>query len=259
MSDNKTKESLGTVARVITLLRVMAESQNALTLTAVAERMNLAPSTTHRLLSFLIAEGLVGRDPRTKTYFCASEFVRLSSLVLHSSSPIDLAAPFMESLVAQFNESILLCLYLEKQKRYAIVKVLHGTHLLRYDILENKSLSLMRGGTARAILAFLPEEEIAEVLTQEAAAAVPGESTDDVLADLELTRQRGYSFSTGQRIPGSVGLGAPIYNATGKVLGSLCITIPQNRFEAKQKAAIGQSLVDHARRLSFSLGYMPAE
>src|SRR3546814_15544303 len=98
----------------------MAESRNDLTLTALSEKLGLAPSTMHRLLALLIKEGLVGRDPATKTYYCAAEFVRIASLVLGASRIADLADPILRSLVGKFNESSLLCLYLEQQQRYKI-------------------------------------------------------------------------------------------------------------------------------------------
>lgn len=255
-----TSESLGTVARVIALLRLMAESQNDLTLTGLSEKLGLAPSTIHRLLALLIKEGLIGRNAATKTYYCAAEFVRISSLVLGSSSVGDLAEPILHSLTNTFNESSMLCLYLERQRRYTITKVIHGTQLLRYDIQENRPLPLAWGASARSILAFLPIEEIEEILAKAEPSLVSGEEIDDATyADLELTRKRGYAFTPGQRVAGSVGLGAPFFNASGRVVGSVCLTIPRNRFDPSQEEVIGKSLIEHASRLSHTLGYLLGE
>src|SRR3546814_12319896 len=95
--------------------------------TTLFRSLGLAPSTMHRLLALLIKEGLVGRDPATKTYYCAAEFVRIASLVLGASRIADLADPILRSLVGKFNESSLLCLYLEQQQRYTNAKEIHGT------------------------------------------------------------------------------------------------------------------------------------
>ncbi|TKR54552.1 IclR family transcriptional regulator [Allopusillimonas ginsengisoli] len=236
----------------------MAESQNDLTLTALSDKLALAPSTTHRLLALLIKEGLIGRNAATKTYYCAAEFVRISSLVLGSSSVGDLAEPILHSLTSSFNESSMLCLYLERERRYTITKVVHGTQLLRYDIQENRALPLAWGASARSILAFLPQAEIDDILAKAEPSHVNGEVVDEATyADLELTRQRGYAYTPGQRVAGSVGLGAPFFNASGRVVGSVCITIPRNRFEPSQEKIVGQALIEHAGRLSHSLGYLP--
>ncbi len=254
---SKSNESLGTVARVIALLRLMAESQNDLTLTALSERLGLAPSTCHRLLALLIQEGLVGRNASTKTYYCAAEFVRISSLVLGTSSIADLAEPILQSLAERFNESSMLCLYLEKQQRYTIAKAVHGTQLLRYDIQENTPLSLAWGASARSILAFLPQAEIDDILSKAGPSQVSGEPIDRATyADLALTRQRGYALTPGQRVAGSIGLGAPFFGANGKVAGSICLTIPENRFDPAQEPVLGQALIEHAAKLSHTLGYV---
>ncbi|MFW7343243.1 IclR family transcriptional regulator [Pollutimonas sp. H1-120] len=253
---SKAGESLGTVARVIALLRLLAESNNDLTLSVLSEKMGLAPSTIHRLLALLTKEGLVGRNPASKTYYCAAEFVRISSLVLQTSSIADVAEPILQSLAQRFNESSMLCLYLEQQKRYTIAKAIHGTQLLRYDIQENTPLPLAWGASARSILAFLPQAEIDEILSASGPSQVSGEPIDErTYADLAATRERGYAFTPGQRVAGSVGLGAPFFGANGRVVGSICLTIPRNRFDPAQEKILGHALIEHAARLSHHLGF----
>jgi len=256
----KAEESLGTVARVIALLRILAERSHRVTLSDLAAELALAPSTIHRLLAMLRNEGLVGRDPVTKMYYCDAEFVRIASLVLDSSQIKDLAAPLLQSLVQQFNETTLLCLYLAQQRRYTIVSVRHGTELLRYDVKENTPLQMAWGATARSILAFLPQEDIDAILAEaEPSATGAGVVDDSTIKDLAQIRKRGYAITKGQRIAGSIGLGAPVFGVEGKVLGSLCITIPRGRFEPRREVEYARALMDHAARLSHSLGYVPAE
>ncbi len=249
-------DTLGTVARVIALLRTLAEHNHKLTLSEIANMLGLAPSTAHRLISLLTDEGLIARNPLTRTYYCDSEFVRIASLVRQTSSIVDLAQPHLSRLVEKFNETALLCLYLEKQQRCSIVNVLHGTELLRYDIKENVPLEMAWGSTARGILAFLPPSDIDAILSK-AGPSATGElpSPRGIKAELEKIRKQGYVFSTGQRVPGSIGLGAPIFEGSGKVVGSMCLTIPKDRFLHDKKDEYAAALMDEAGRLSASLGY----
>jgi len=250
---------LGTVARVIALLRTLAENNHNLTLSDIAAKLGLAPSTTHRLVALLASEGLIARNPATKTYYCAAEFVRIASLVKHTSSITDLAQPLLDHLVGRFNETTLLCLYLEKQRRYTIVSVLHGTELLRYDVKENIPLEMAWGATARSILAYLPPPDVDAILSG-ASAAATGERADPetIKAELAAIRRRGYAITFGQRVPGSIGIGAPVFEATGNVVGSLCLTIPRERFSSERESEYGKALVEQAAKLSESLGYSGA-
>lgn len=252
----ETRESLGTVARVVALLRAIAEHDNALTLTTLSEKMGLAPSTTHRLVSLVTQEGLVERNPVTKTYACGAEFLRIASLVVGASSIVERAEPMLRELAAQYDETSMLCLYLARQQRYTIAKAVHGTQLLRYDIRENTPLSLAWGASARSILAFLPQPVIDAVLAQEASGAqAGGMPPDDILSDLQATRQRGYAYTKGQRVAGSVGLGAPVFGEGGQVVGAICLTIPDSRFDPAKESALGQALVRQAGELSRLLGH----
>lgn len=253
----KTENSLGTVARVIALLRILAERSNRVTLSDLATELSLAPSTIHRLLAMLKSEGLVDRDPVSKMYYCDAEFVRIASLVLNSSQIKDLAMPSLRALIEEFNETTLLCLYLPQQRRYTIVSALHGTELLRYDVQENTPLQMAWGATARSILAFLPEEDIDAILKDATPSATGADVVDDTTRkELATIRKRGFALTKGQRIAGSIGIGAPVYGIGGKVLGSLCLTIPKGRFDPKREATYAEALIKHAAQLSHSLGYV---
>src|SRR3546814_2286290 len=105
----------------------MAESRNDLTLTALSEKLGLAPSTMHRLLALLIKEGLVGRDPATKTYYCAAEFVRIASLVLGASRIADLADPILRSLRSEEHTSELQSLMRISYAVFCLKKKKHQT------------------------------------------------------------------------------------------------------------------------------------
>ena len=70
-----------------------------------------------------------------------------------------------------------------------------------------------------------------------------------------IGRIEGYAASRGEKIPGAVGLGVPVLMTGGKVVGSLCLTIPQMRFEAAQEPALTDLLKQQAALLSRALGY----
>jgi len=249
-------ETLGTVARVIALLRILAENNHRLTLSDISSRLSLAPSTVHRLLTLLEKEGLVARNPATKTFYCAAEFVRIASIVKHSTAITDLAQPLLGELVERFNETTLLCLYLEKQRRYTIVSVKHGSELLRYDVKENVPLDMTWGATARSILAFLPAPDV-EAVVKQAGPAVTGDapSLETIQQELAEIRRRGYAITAGQRIAGSIGIGAPVFDVAGRVVGSVCLTIPGERFDRAREPEYGAALMEQASRLSRSLGF----
>jgi DNA-binding IclR family transcriptional regulator len=71
---------------------------------------------------------------------------------------------------------------------------------------------------------------------------------------LAAIRARGYALSFGQRIPGAVGLFAPVFAADGQVAGSIGYTIPEQRFRRASEAALSRRIRELAAGLSTALG-----
>src|SRR3546814_4202920 len=69
-----------------------------------------------------------------------------------------------------------------------------------------------------AILAFLPDDEIEQILRREGASPASGEKPPSLrarMAELREVRERGYAISEGQKLPGARGVAAPVFDAKG--------------------------------------------
>ena len=109
MANKAEASSLGTVARVALLLKVLAEAGGDMQLARVAGQLNLAASSTHRLLGLLVDCGLAKRGKQPGSYRPGFEFVRLAGLVLAGSDDlIELATDFMKNVVDATEETCVL-------------------------------------------------------------------------------------------------------------------------------------------------------
>jgi DNA-binding IclR family transcriptional regulator len=103
----------------------------------------------------------------------------------------------------------------------------------------------MPGASGKAILAALPEAELAEYLSR---AALTPLTSATIIDAVELQRQvraaraSGVASSRGERIPGAVGVAAPVFGPSGRVVGSVLVTIPEFR-HAPDAAARATALV----------------
>jgi DNA-binding IclR family transcriptional regulator len=66
---------------------------------------------------------------------------------------------------------------------------------------------------------------------------------------VEDVRQRGYAITISQRIEGAVGIAAPIFCAGGQVLGSVGISMPEQRFRPDMEPRLAQSVCDCAQAI----------
>src|SRR3954451_20178503 len=83
--------------RVLRLLRYIAEGDREFALKDLVDRTGLAPSTTHRLLGFLVQADLV-EHAGPKAYRLGPELFRMSALVLQKFALHKLARPLLQEL-----------------------------------------------------------------------------------------------------------------------------------------------------------------
>jgi DNA-binding IclR family transcriptional regulator len=67
-------------------------------------------------------------------------------------------------------------------------------------------------------------------------------------------RERGYALTHGQRIQGAVGLAVPIFSSRGAVIGDVCLTIPEQRYDPGGESRLATELLECATRITADLG-----
>jgi DNA-binding IclR family transcriptional regulator len=87
----------------------------------------------------------------------------------------------------------------------------------------------------KAILAYLPEEQIMEIVNRHGLPRGTEKtltSRDALLKELESIRQQGYAMDNEEHLYGVRGIAVPILTTDQEVIGSIGITGPRNRFES---------------------------
>ncbi len=250
----------GTVARVVQLLACLAEADGPVSIKFLCQTLKLPASTVHRLLGLLAEEGMVERSTERPIYAPGLELVRIASLLASKVRIVDVAKPFMRAIVRDCDETCCLIQYVPAQRKVMALHAEFSSHPLRYRIELFQPHSLLWGATGRSVLAFLEPEEIEAAILDNDASPATGMSLparEALLADLAEIRRRGYAITQGQKIGGAVGIGTPLVNSERKVVGSLCITIPETRFNKKTQARLSQMLMQGAGELSRALGFSP--
>jgi DNA-binding IclR family transcriptional regulator len=250
----------GTVARVVQLLACLAEADGPVSIKFLCQTLKLPASTVHRLLGLLADEGMVERSADRPIYAPGLELVRIASLLASKVRIVDVAKPFMRAVVRECDETCCLLQYLPERRKVMALHAEFSSHPLRYRIELYQPHSLLWGATGRAVLAFLPPDEIEAAIDggdSSPATGARAPARGALLADLDEIRSRGYAITHGQKIEGAVGIGAPVFNSERRVIGSLCMTIPETRFNRKAQARLSQLVMGRAGELSRALGYEP--
>ena len=251
--------ALGPIARSVKLLQYLGEHGRT-TIKDASAALSLAPSTVHRLFDLLGKENIVEHDQVERDYRIGPEFFRLAAKVFERYDVRMLAMPLLHEIVEACDETCMLGLYLPNVGKMTFAAKIDSSRALRYQVPLNTQISVFWGASGRSIIAFLPKEHVDRIYAQEGAAPASGEAVpsrrklDKELAEI---RKNGVAFSRGQKIPGAAGIGAPVFGASGAVIGSLAATVPAADLNTKKEKQIRSLVKTKSAELSLRLGAPP--
>jgi DNA-binding IclR family transcriptional regulator len=246
----------GTVSRALSMLSTLADAGGPVTIKEVAEKMALPPSTVHRLLQLMRTEGFVAALPDSRQYTVGSELYRVSARVVNAMKAPELAQRFIQTIASRFDETVLFGFYLAAQGALCFAARADGKQVLKYQIDLHQPLSLVWGASGKAILAFLPDKTVSEILAVEGPSpseGKPAPSLGELRKALQVIRSRGYAMSESEKLPGARGISAPVFGPDG-VIGCICLTSPEARMPHGSIEEIGRAIAATARDLSLALG-----
>lgn len=107
-------ESTSVSRRIIAMLRLFAEGGDTFSIHEIAQRLDLAPSSVHRLLAGLVDENIVERAAKRR-YCVGREFGRIGALVARKIDVRRLARPMLQTILAATGETAMLGIMLPVQ------------------------------------------------------------------------------------------------------------------------------------------------
>lgn len=116
---------------------------------------------------------------------------------------------------------------------------------------------LFSGAASKVILAHLPAHQLRSLFAKHRktiAAAGLGADWESFRKALRQIRQDGYCITTGEFAAGITGIAAPLFNRTGKVLGSLGIAMSASTADRSQFTALIKAVMKAAQGVTERIG-----
>lgn len=162
MSKKRSDYYIQSIKRAIQILNSFTPQEKELSITELSKKLNLHKSTAHRILVTLEDESLVVKNQITQKYRLGIKLFELGHIVQDQMEIRAYALPIMKELAQKTEESVDLNI-LSDEKRVSIEKI-ESPHDVRRIIQLGRSLPLHCGGSGKALLAFLPDEEIDKII-----------------------------------------------------------------------------------------------
>jgi IclR family acetate operon transcriptional repressor len=248
--------TIQSIERALDLLDILATGDSEFALHEIAARAGLNNSTCHHLLATLVKRGYVGRNRRTRAYFLGARITELSNSRLKQFNLTDIAMPELKQLNETTRESV----HLAVMQGHALVTLakLESRLPVRVGSDETgKTNAAHATATGKAILAWLPEPEIARVIASNGLARFTEKTIGSIaglMEDLRLTRRNGYAIDSEEFQPGVVCIGAAIRDHAGAVIGSISCSMPLMRANGKARDKVKTAVKLCAAAISERLG-----
>lgn len=244
--------------RTLQVLLAFAAPPHRFTLTEVTQRMGLEKNQVYRSLKTLEEAGFLRVD--TDGRFCLTPVLGVLAAASAESQPtslVDVAAPFMDRLAAETQESV--NLFVLVGELAVCVDRRDSPQRVRVASVLGQSVPLHAGAVPKAILANLPEAEQERILGR--LAGYPRYTEHTIVEparlrqELARIRERGYSVSDGDYDVAARGVGAPVFDHSGQVIGGISVGGPAFRVDDATLRHFGELIVQVARAISRQLGY----
>lgn len=243
-----------TFAKGLKVLELFTIERPYLTLRQVAELAELSKPTALRLLTTLENSGFLMRD-KSKAYCLGMKLLELGNFVAERLDVRAVALPHMEELSVRVDQAVNLVIrdglegvYIEKRET---------NHPVRMYTRIGRRAPLYAGACPRALIAFLPDRELEQVLSQ--LVFVPITPTTlasrEALAEVIRTeRAQGYCYSQGELYAGTAAIAMPVRDHSSKVVASMSIAGPVSSFVPEKLEYLVRSLQRAVQALSQDLG-----
>ncbi len=199
-----------------------------MTLTEIANELDVSKSTVHTYLRTLSQEGFLART--SDTYRLSLRHLSLSERVKNRISIYDDMKHEVDALAektderaqfAKLEEDMVVFIYRAMSENAIPTTLSLGEYVYPHSVAAGK-----------AMIAYLPDHRVNEIVERN---GLPKQTEntvtdlDELKRRLDKVRERGYAFSDGERLRGVRCIGTPIRDDSGRVLGAISVSGPARR------------------------------
>ncbi len=237
------------------ILRLFKVGREEFSVTDIAKQTNLPKSTASRLITMMVDEGFLTKNPKTNQYRLGLSILSLGGVINSHRELYMEAQPIVHQIVEELGETAHICLLENDEIAYLFrTEGKESVRLLTYMGRKNPVHCTSEG---LAILAFQDEKVIQKYLEKDLYAYTESTITDkEQLQDFLLRIQNdGYVVSKDHYYEGFVGIAAPIRDYTENVVASISVVGPTSRITEEKYPYFIKKITKAAEEISMLMGY----
>lgn len=245
-------DARGAVGKALEVLTALSQPGGPHRLADLAKRCDLPKPTAHRMLQTMADAGFAVSAGNGQ-YDAGPRLLGLSAAVLSSSAAARFARPVLAELQRRTGHTVHYAVRHEDRAVY-VAKV-EPEQAYRMNSRVGGEVPLYCTGVGRAMLAALPEDEVAAVLSGPLAARTPRTITDPQKIRRELSKldRQGYLIDDEQNEPHVRCVAAPVVDGLGQLAGAISVSGLTFTLSLENTKVLGPLVAEAANRISASL------
>lgn len=252
-TNNQPSRTVKAAETAFAILETLKEKEG-LRLTELANELGMAKSTTHRYLQTLLTMEYLVKEG--EVYHPSLRFLDFGWQARNREHGYQMAKTKVEDLAEETNERAQFIV--EEHRRAVYVHRKAGSNAVHTDPGIGKRIELHSISAGKAIMSDWSDERIHEYIEQKGLNARTTNTiteADELLAELEEVRERGYAINNEEHIDGLRAVGVSICPSE-EVLGAFSVSGPMNRMKgAWFEEKLPDLLMGYANEIELNLKY----
>jgi len=243
------------LTRALTLLERLSETPNGLSLTDLSYQLGMPTATVHRLLSTFEEFDFTEQDAEQGLWFVGLKAFTVGNAFLHRRDIVASARPHMQALVEQCGETVNLGVIDDGEAVF--ISQVESREMMRMIVRLGSRSPIHASGVGKALLAHLPEQQLARILQQRGLTRYTERSIDNpaqLREELERVRQLGYALDDEEHAVGLRCVAAAIFDQNGQALAAISLSGPKARITDNRLDELGVAVRQTADEITQALG-----
>jgi DNA-binding IclR family transcriptional regulator len=237
------------VTRAIAILRLLSRSHTPQSLKAIAETLDLVPSTALHIVRALVAEDLVQAEPLTKRYRLGVGMLPLARAVLENSDFPNLVRPKLDDLSRRYGV-MAIGVEVPDLDNMIVVALARSQAPVRLHVDVGSRFPALISATGRCVAAFSgqPQKEIDKRFRLLRWHNAPAH--DAWRKEVDLVRRQGFSIDRGNYIDGVTIVAVPVLNSRGTISHTIAAVGLGSQLDRTRALALARDMRDAAQEVA---------
>jgi IclR family KDG regulon transcriptional repressor len=248
--------SIRAIDRAVQILECFLSNQDEYNLGELVDRTALSKTTVFRILQTLERNKFIVYSTASNRYSLGIKLFELGGHVIFTVNFRSVAAPFLDRLSCNRERTVLAAmheggelLYIDRRERKDSV---------RFSSNIGKRRAPHFGMLGKTLMAYLPEEQVDELLERYPLAKIASRAITDpqiFKSHLQEIREKGYTYEDNEYVEGMVGIAAPVRNHLGDVVAAVGVTFPSFKADKSMIAETIAQIKETITTISQALGF----